>query len=81
MYAVYFLLRYPTVGSGGGLCASKIHVSHRTWPGCVFRSKVSQFETGRAGMTISCNVAPDGGEPTLPALNSRLGRKPMFYKK
>ena len=66
--------------------ASKIHVSHRTRPACVFRSELDQIEARRADkvvhlpiqVTASCNIAPDGGEFVLPALDPWLGRKPMF---
>ena len=66
--------------------ASKIHVSHWTWPACVFRSEIDQIEARRADkvvhfpiqVTASCNMAPDGGESVLPALDPWLGRKPMF---
>jgi NitT/TauT family transport system substrate-binding protein len=63
------------------LCRSQVHVSHRTRPGGVFRSKPQQIETGRAyevvhlpvQMATSRNMAPNGGESVLPALDSRLG--------
>ena len=69
--------------------ASKIHVSHWTWPACVFRSKINQIEARRADkvahfpiqVTASCNMAPEGGESVLPALDPWLGRKPMFDEK
>ena len=65
---------------------SKIHVSHWAWPICVFRSELGQIEARRADkvvhfpiqVTASCNMAPDGGESVLPALDPWLGRKPMF---
>jgi len=66
--------------------ASKIHVSHRTWPACVFRSEINQIEARRADkvvhfpiqVTASCNMAPNGDGSVLPALDPRLGRKSMF---
>jgi hypothetical protein len=61
--------------------ASDIHASHRAWPVCVFRSQLGQNEAGQVNevvdlpiqVTASCNMAPNGGEPVLPALDPRLG--------
>ena len=65
---------------------SDIHVSHRTWPACVFRSEINQIEVRRADkvvhfpieMTASGNMGPNRSEAVLPALDPWLGRKPMF---
>ena len=60
---------------------SKIHVSHWTWPARVFRVEFGQIEARRADkvvhlpvqVTTSCDMAPDGGEFVLPALDPWLG--------
>jgi hypothetical protein len=61
--------------------SSEIHVSHCTWRGCVLRSKLGHFETGRSDkvvhlsvqVTASCNMAPNWREAALPAFDAGLG--------
>jgi len=53
----------------------------------IFRLKPHHIETGRADKVVhfpvqvatSRNMAPNGGESVLPALDSRPGRKPMLH--